>query len=220
LPLSINVGRESIDGAMVCPLVVEHTGPKVLGWDSRWPLPWRPPDAQAAGMRILVVYGSKMGGTAGLAEMIGEALRRDGVPARVRPADTVDSVGGYDAVIVGGALYHGRWHRAASRFVRRHRADLRSMPVWFFSSGPLGDDEQNPHIPPVRQVRRLMRGVGVRGHATFGGRLLANPPALAAGFQPDPWLGDWRNPDEVARWVAGIVIQMTTSNPRVASPLA
>jgi hypothetical protein len=46
------------------------------------------------------------------------------------------------------------------------------------------------------------------------------PPALATGFQPDPWLGDWRNPDEVARWVAAIVIQMTGSNARIASPLA
>jgi hypothetical protein len=97
---------------------------------------------------------------------------------------------------------------------------LRSMPVWFFSSGPLVDDEQSPHIPPVGQVRRLMRRVGARGHATFGGRLVANPPVLAAGFVPDPWLGDWRNPDEVARWVAGIVIQLTTTNARIASPLA
>jgi menaquinone-dependent protoporphyrinogen oxidase len=171
-------------------------------------------------MRVLVVYGSKMGGTAGLAELIGGALRRDGVPTHVRPAGTVRSVGGYDAVIVGGALYHGRWHRDARRFVRRHRPALRSMPVWFFSSGPLVDDEQSPHIPPVGQVRRLMRRVGARGHATFGGRLVANPPVLAAGFVPDPWLGDWRNPDEVARWVAGIVIQLTTTNARIASPLA
>jgi menaquinone-dependent protoporphyrinogen oxidase len=171
-------------------------------------------------MRVLVAYGSKMGGTAALAERVGEALRREGVPTRVRPAGTVRSVAGYDAVIVGGALYYGRWHRAARRFVRRHGGALRSMPVWFFSGGPLGDDAQDPHIRPVAQVRRLMRRVGARGHATFGGRLLANPPTLAAGFRPDPWLGDWRNPDEVARWVAGIVIQLTSGNARIASPLA
>jgi menaquinone-dependent protoporphyrinogen oxidase len=135
----------------------------------------RAPDAQAAGMRILVVYGSKMGGTASLAATIGEALRRDGVPAQVRPADAVGSVEGYDVVIVGGALYHGRWRCAARRFVRRHRAALRSMPVWFFSSGPLGYDQQSPQIRPVGGVRRLMRRVGARGHATFGGRLLTNP---------------------------------------------
>jgi hypothetical protein len=62
--------------------------------------------------------------------------------------------------------------------------------------------------------------VGARGHATFGDHLLANPPALASGLVADPWLGDWRNPDQAARWVAGIVIQLTTANARIASPLA
>ena len=160
-----------------------------------------------------------MGGTATLAERVGEALRREGVPTRVRPAGTVRSVAGYDAVIVGGALYYGRWHRAARRFVRRHSGALRSLPVWFFSGSPLGDDAQ------TRTSRRSPRSGascarGRPGHATFGGRLLANPPALAAGFRPDHWLGDWRNPDEVARWAAGIVIQLTTANARIASPLA
>jgi menaquinone-dependent protoporphyrinogen oxidase len=174
----------------------------------------------AADMRVLVAYGSTKGGTAALAERIGEALRREGVPTRVQPAGKVRSVAGYDAVIVGGALHHGRWHRAARRFVRRNEGALRSLPVWFFSGGPLGNNELDMRIPPVAHVRRLMRRVGARGHATFGGHLLANPPALATGFLPDPWLGDWRNPDQVARWVAGIVIQLTTGNARIASPLA
>ena len=35
-------------------------------------------------MRVLIVYGSKRGGTAGLAEMIGDALIADGLTADVR----------------------------------------------------------------------------------------------------------------------------------------
>jgi flavodoxin len=35
-------------------------------------------------MRVLVAYGSKTGGTAAVAEMVGEARRRDGVPTRVQ----------------------------------------------------------------------------------------------------------------------------------------
>jgi menaquinone-dependent protoporphyrinogen oxidase len=31
---------------------------------------------------------------------------------------------GVDAVAVGGALYANKWHKAARRFVRRHRAEL------------------------------------------------------------------------------------------------
>jgi menaquinone-dependent protoporphyrinogen oxidase len=130
--------------------------------------------------------------------MIGGALRREGVPTRVRPAGTVRSVGGYDAVIVGGALYHGRWHRAARRFVRRHRTALRSMPVWFFSSRPLGDDEQNPHIPPVGQVRRLMRRVGTQPSAGAWSRTRPPwplgsclTPGWAIGAIPTRWRGGW-----------------------------
>jgi menaquinone-dependent protoporphyrinogen oxidase len=158
-----------------------------------------------------------MGGTAGLAEMIGEALRRYGVPARVRPARSVRSLAGYDAVIVGSALYHGRWHRDARRFVTRHRQELLTLPVWLFSSGPLGGNWQRPDVPPVRQVRRLMHGIGARGHKTFGGRLL---PDASGTFRvaPEPWVGDWRDPDQVECWVGCIAAELETMSAAAADP--
>jgi menaquinone-dependent protoporphyrinogen oxidase len=55
-------------------------------------------------MQVLVTYGSKMGGTAGLAEIIGDALRQHDVPADVWPATVAPSLTPYDAVIGGGAL--------------------------------------------------------------------------------------------------------------------
>lgn len=64
-------------------------------------------------MPVLIVYGSKRGGTAGLAEMIGDALVADGLAADVRPARTSESPTSYDAVIVAGALYASCWHRDA-----------------------------------------------------------------------------------------------------------
>ena len=54
-------------------------------------------------MRVLVVYGSKRGGTAGLAETIGEALVAEGLTADVRSARMPGSPTDYDAVIVAGA---------------------------------------------------------------------------------------------------------------------
>ena len=38
-------------------------------------------------MRVLVVYGSKMGGTEGPARMIGDALAADGLDVPARTAD-------------------------------------------------------------------------------------------------------------------------------------
>ena len=71
-------------------------------------------------MHVLVAYGSKMGGTAGIAELIGDALTDAGFQADVRPVAEVSQLDRYDAVVIGGALYTGHWHRQARRFVRRH----------------------------------------------------------------------------------------------------
>src|SRR5450432_3819964 len=100
-------------------------------------------------MAVLVVYGSKRGGTAGLAAMIGNALQDAGLSTDVAPAAAVRSLAGYDAVIVGGALYATRWHRDARRFVRRYAADLSALPVWLFSSGPLDGSAAAAEIEPV-----------------------------------------------------------------------
>jgi menaquinone-dependent protoporphyrinogen oxidase len=111
-------------------------------------------------------------------------------------------------VIVGGALYNNRWHRDAQRFVRRHSRELGALPVWLFSSGPLGDAEQQSDIPPVRGVARLMHRIGARGHETFGGRLLPDPPGFLAPAMVKTWAGDWRDHDQVERWVAEITTEL------------
>ena len=122
-------------------------------------------------MRILVAYGSKRGGTRELAQVIAETLSHTDHDIVFRDARAVEDIDPYDAVIVGGALYAFRWHRHARRFVQRHVEELRRVPVWMFSSGPLDDSATQGEIPPTPQVRRLMQEVHARGHATFGGRL-------------------------------------------------
>ena len=72
--------------------------------------------------RILVAYGSKRGGTAGLAAMIGDALtegrrRGLGIPGARHSPST-----GFDAVVLAGALFANRWHRDAPAFrAEKHR---------------------------------------------------------------------------------------------------
>lgn len=63
---------------------------------------------------VLVAYATKSGSTARIAEIIAEALREQGLQAEVRPAREVLKPAGYDAVVLGGALYAGRWHKAPS----------------------------------------------------------------------------------------------------------
>jgi menaquinone-dependent protoporphyrinogen oxidase len=155
-------------------------------------------------MSILVTYGTKMQGTAGLAEMVGEALRTKGPEVDVLEARQVGDLDGYEAVIVGGALYAFHWHKDARRFVKRHATELRSRPTYFFSSGPLDDSASAGEIPPVRSVRSLMDLVQARGHVTFGGCLAADAKGFPARAMAKKNAGDWRDVDRVRTWVDAI----------------
>jgi len=93
----------------------------------------------ARSRRVLVTWGSKRGGTAGIGQMLAEGLREHEIDAVAAPADAVKRLDGFDAVIVGGALYANRWPATVRRFVRRNVEPLRKVPVWFFSSGPLDE---------------------------------------------------------------------------------
>jgi menaquinone-dependent protoporphyrinogen oxidase len=155
-------------------------------------------------MKVLVTYGSKMGGTAAIAEMIAGTLAERGLQADVRPAAEVESVEAYDAVVVGGALYMSRWHRDARRFIKRHAQELRDRPVWFFSSGPLDDSAARDELPPVKQVQRLMERIGAQGQITFGGRLLPDAKGFTASKMAKTRAGDWRDPRLIRAWAEGI----------------
>jgi menaquinone-dependent protoporphyrinogen oxidase len=151
-------------------------------------------------MRVLVAYGSKMGGTAGIAQLVGDALADAGFQVDAGSAPEVTDLGSYDAVVIGGALYTGHWHRQARRLVKRHTSSLRDRPVWLFSSGPLNGSAA-AELPPVPQVQELVERIGARGHVTFGGRLPAgakgvpgqrhgqDPGRRLAGPRADPGLG-------------------------------
>ncbi len=150
--------------------------------------------------RVLVVHGSKMGGTAGIAERIGGTLAGRGLDVQVLAAGDAPPPHGFDCVVVGGALYTMRWHRSARRYVARHAAGLRAVPAWFFSSGPLDDSASAAEIPPTRQVAKLMRRAGCTQHRTFGGRMPEDATGFPAKAMARDNAGDWRNWDDIEAW--------------------
>lgn len=162
--------------------------------------------------RVLVAYGTKHGATAGIADEIGQSLREDGIDADVRPADTVTDVSGYDGVVLGGALYVGRWNAKARSFARRNATQLRERPVWLFSSGPVDHSAEQEDIPPVRGVARHMRRLGAREHITFGGSVTAATPGRAArAIVERGGGGDFRNPERIRSWAHHISAELTAS---------
>ena len=172
--------------------------------------------------RALVVFGSKNGGTAGLARMIGGELSRHGwtviVQDAVQPADMRD----LDLVIVGGALYENRWHKEARAFVRQNQQALRDLPVWLFSSGPLDDSARSGDIAPVAQVQALAQRIEARGHMTFGGVLSRDAHGFFARAMAKKFAGDYRDPEQIADWVRQIErelapAEITLPGPRTGS---
>ncbi len=159
-------------------------------------------------MHILIAYGSKREGTAGLATMIGDALRDLGHDVVVAPAKGIRDLDGSEAVIVAGALYANRWHRDARRFVKRNRERLRQLPVWLVSSGPLDDSAEQHDIPPTHQVHKLAALVGARGHVTFGGRLASDAQGFPASAMAKTKAGDWRDSAHVQRWAKTVADEL------------
>jgi len=165
-------------------------------------------------MRVLVTWGSERGGTEGIAKIVGNTLREQGHEVDVSAPDAAKP-SGYDAAIVGGALYANRWHRDARRFVLRHAKNLQRVPVWFFSSGPLDDSPSKHEIEPVRMVKSLMERVGAQGHVTFGGRLLPDAKGFLAGSMAKKYAGDFRNPERIRAWATDVARALPTARPRV-----
>jgi menaquinone-dependent protoporphyrinogen oxidase len=151
--------------------------------------------------KVLVTYGTTNGSTAEIAEAVAGILAEEGIAAEAAPAGGVKDVTPYDAVVVGGGLYAGRWHKDARRFVRRNRRALAERPVWFFSSGPLDPSASEKDIPPVPAVRRAMDDVDARGHITFGGRLEAGARGrIAKMIVRNGRGGDFRDFTAIAAW--------------------
>lgn len=156
-------------------------------------------------MRVLVAYGTKRGGTEGLARAVGQGLEDAGHRVDVLPAQRVDSLERWEAVVVGGALYAWFWQRDARRFVKRHVEELQQLPVYFFSSGPLDFSARDRELPPPGSVTRLARLVGAQRHKTFGGRLLAD----SAGTRGLP-TGDFRDLAATRAWGKEIGAELAT----------
>lgn len=121
-------------------------------------------------MRILGAVASKHGSTREIAEAVADELRATGVAADLREAGAVDDPGGYDAVILGSAIYMGNWLPEANEFATRHRELLVAVPMWLFGSGPLGAGDPQPHGDPA-DLAAVLAATGARGHVIFTGQL-------------------------------------------------
>jgi menaquinone-dependent protoporphyrinogen oxidase len=170
-------------------------------------------DTAGRGMRmnVLVAFSSKHGSTREIAERIGQRLREGGITAAVIDVRDVKDLGGYGAVVIGSAVYMGSWRKEAVEFAKENREALAALPVWLFSSGPLGE----PTLEDPKPVPELRGEIGPKDHRVFAGALdkskLSLPEKLVVAAvksqmkTPHELLGDFRDWHEIDAWAGEIV---------------
>jgi menaquinone-dependent protoporphyrinogen oxidase len=169
-------------------------------------------------MSTLVVYASKHGATQGIAKRIAARLRQAGQQAQARPVAAVDHLAGYDAFVVGSAVYAAHWQKEAAAFVQRNRTVLATKPVWLFSSGPLGTEATDAKgrdltvAAEPKEIAEFEAAIGPKGHRVFFGaldpgklgfseRAIRKLPA-ARTMLPEGDFRDWTEIDAWARDIA------------------
>jgi flavodoxin len=128
---------------------------------------------------VLVAHASRQGPARRVGEAIAVALASRGLDVDVCSAATVESLDPYGAVVVGGPVRRGRWHRDIRRFLDRHRRVLARIPVAVFASespaAAAGAEDvaealaDTPELEPIATGRFVGPPLGVRARM-FGRR--------------------------------------------------
>ncbi len=176
-------------------------------------------------MKVLVAYASKHDATAEIAEAIGRGLSDRGLGTTVSSVADVSGLEGFDAVVLGSAVYAGRWLEAARHFVDEHAAELAKRPTWLFSSGPIGDPPRPSGDDAVR-ITEIAQKTGASEHRLFSGRLdksalgLGERAVVTAFRSPEGDFRDWPEIDSWAETIAGMLERPTDTARGGAVPAA
>jgi len=157
--------------------------------------------------RVLVAYASKRGSTEEVARRIAETLHQQGFATETTEAARVSDLDRFDAVVLGGSLYMGRWHGDARRFLRRHRKALAALPLAVFALGP-GEDTEKDFASSRHQLDYALahaKGIEPRAIEIFGG--VIDPDRLSFLFNHMPRV-DIRNWDRIDLWASSLPVEL------------
>ncbi len=80
----------------------------------------------------MITDASKYGSTGGVADAIGKELCSKGMAADVALIKNANDIGSYHGVVVGSAIYMGKWMSDALDFVKKNKDILHRVPVAYF----------------------------------------------------------------------------------------
>lgn len=171
-------------------------------------------------MRILVAYASAHGSTAEIAQFIGQVFEERDLHATVLDVETVDSVDGYDAFVLGSAIHGGMWLTSMSRFLDQFQGELIRKPVYFFITCiRVLEPDGHQHALEHYVHQETLKHIGVRDTAVFAGKLQMNAIdlnerwALALRYDgavaPGGFNDDFRDWNAIREWATKVRSQIS-----------
>ena len=163
-----------------------------------------------AAKRILVAYASAAGSTGGVAETIGRTLADAGIAVDVHRVQSVMTLDGYDAVVLGSAIHGGKWLPEAVEFLQANQTRLIRVPTAFFLVGLMANKKSESDQRLVDQFLAAERALvkPVAEGRFVGAMFLKNYPGFTGlgmrffiaycglGLRG----GDFRNPAAIRAW--------------------
>jgi menaquinone-dependent protoporphyrinogen oxidase len=175
-------------------------------------------------IKILVAYATKHQATAEIATVIAKVLKQaTRFDVDIQAIDNIEFIAGYDAVVLGSAVYKGNWRPAAASFLTLHAQELAQIPVWLFSSGPTGEGDPKDimegwEFPPA--LRIIAAQISPRDMAIFHGKLdvtklnMLEQTAVKIVHAP---LGDFRDWMKIEQWATNIAQVLHDENSNLVS---
>ena len=158
--------------------------------------------------KALVVYATRAGSTGEVAQVISERLCAAGFDVEVQPVESLISLSGFQAVVLGSAVRYGAWLPEMKKFIESRRGELARLPLAIFTlhMQALGDDatSQDTRAGYTKAVRAV---VTPRDEVYFAGKIdlatLSFFERMAVKLVKSP-VGDKRDWDGIRRWADGL----------------
>jgi len=164
--------------------------------------------------QVLVTYATKYGATAEIAEKIGLVFRQSDLPTDVLRVDDVRDLTLYRAVVLGSAVYIGRWRKEAVKFLKNNEKVLAERPVWLFSSGPTGEGDPEELLNGWRypgKIQPFVDSIQPRDIALFHGTVDTEKLSFIKRSMiknvAAP-VGDFRDWESIIAWAAAVVDEL------------
>lgn len=160
--------------------------------------------------KALIAYASKHGSTREIAERIRSLLKEKGVIFNIASIENVKKISEYSDVILGSALYIGRWDKRMVKFVKKNQEQLHGKRVWFFSSGPteineLPEDMNAKHMSS--SIKKIINFISPVDMACFPGCIDIEKLSIFEKWivnKVDAPIGDYRDWTCIETWADNI----------------